>query len=272
MIARETSSQWLQTYLPIDAGRTRLEIWHRADDFNWVSVTAEYWSGALSGLSLIPSSASTKVERGSPAGAGNECCFKRFFPRNTFDRLKHLVRASRAMRAFRGCELLRRQGFNVPSVRCMIQARVRGIIQESALITDNLQFPTVVEWLRVPVQTLSAKRSFLRVLGIHLGRMHRAGIALGDANPGNILVHAKDNGFRFYLLDNERVAHYRRLPQRVRLRNLKELNKMGPPICNADRLRLWKAYQSVAKVKGEKEVIRELVRLTRQSWERHGVI
>jgi len=73
--------------------------------------------------------------------------------------------------------------------------------------------------------------------------MHAAGIFHGDLRLGNILAKEENNGWHFFLIDNERTRKFRRLPSRLRLKNLVQVNMLNSDgITKTDRMRFFKAY------------------------------
>jgi predicted unusual protein kinase regulating ubiquinone biosynthesis (AarF/ABC1/UbiB family) len=72
--------------------------------------------------------------------------------------------------------------------------------------------------------------------------MHAAGIFHGDLRLGNVLVQKNEGQWRFFFIDNERTKKFYRLPSRLRLKNLVQINMFRYDIGNTDRLRFFKAY------------------------------
>jgi serine/threonine protein kinase len=90
---------------------------------------------------------------------------------------------------------------------------------------------------------LRDKREFIDALGGTIGRMHSAGIFHGDLRPGNIFAAETSGKQQFFFLDNERTKRFRLLPNRLRLKNLVQMNMLlVETITNTDRMRFFRAY------------------------------
>ena len=115
------------------------------------------------------------------------------------------------------------------------------------------------------------KREWLRVLGRTVGRMHKAGIFHGDMRLGNMLGRKNKDGRQFFFLDNERTKKFRRLPFRLRVRNLVQLN-MHPKntLTNSDRMRFFKEYRTENKNSKSEEIrlIKKVVKITNRRLEK----
>jgi hypothetical protein len=97
--------------------------------------------------------------------------------------------------------------------------------------------------------------------------MHAKGIFHGDLRLGNILARQEKNRWRFFFLDNERTRKFYRLPARLRLKNLVQVN-MPPPayMSNTDRMRFFKEYwaqNEKAKIK-KADLITKVLKKTRR--------
>lgn len=113
---------------------------------------------------------------------------------------------------------------------------------ESVLITrafDGVPLPVLVE----RGQTPAARRRVAAELGRFFARLHAAGVAHPDPHPGNLLLDADG---RPTLLDVHAVAIGRSLDWPARRANLVLLNRWFQlRATRTDRLRFWRAYQSV---------------------------
>ena len=79
-------------------------------------------------------------------------------------------------------------------------------------------------------------------LGETIGKMHAAGIFHGDLRSGNVFVKKVDDEWEFFLLDNERTKKYNRIRNRLRLKNLVQINMFKEGLSRTDRMRFFKAY------------------------------
>jgi hypothetical protein len=75
--------------------------------------------------------------------------------------------------------------------------------------------------------------------------MHAKGIFHGDLRLGNVLVVREGQKWRFFFIDNERTKKFYLLPNRLRLKNLVQINMFRSGITNTDRMRFFKAYINV---------------------------
>ena len=176
---------------------------------------------------------------------------KQYLFRSTWDFIKHLVRASRARRAFQATQMLEKNGFEAPVVVAMgerkssfldrgnflVTVEVEGAKQIHQFIPDNLEDFTK--------EQLNDLRELIRTFGQTIGRLHAARIFHGDLRLGNVLVRREKNGWHFFLIDNERTRKFWRLPARLRLKNLVQANMLiSDCITKTDRMRFFKSYLS----------------------------
>jgi hypothetical protein len=89
--------------------------------------------------------------------------------------------------------------------------------------------------------------------------MHADGIFHGDLRPGNVLAwkemdstgSPQGDNWHFFFLDNERTKKFRKLPERLRLKNLVQINMFEPgEVSNTDRMRFFKEYWARNKESG----------------------
>jgi tRNA A-37 threonylcarbamoyl transferase component Bud32 len=87
-----------------------------------------------------------------------------------------------------------------------------------------------------------------------VGRMHAQNIFHGDLRFGNILVKQENEKFIFFLLDNERTKKFKKLPHRLRLKNLVQIYISQTDASDSDRTIFRDAYlaQQNTKLDGEK--------------------
>ncbi|MDX1735692.1 MAG: lipopolysaccharide kinase InaA family protein, partial [Halioglobus sp.] len=170
---------------------------------------------------------------------------KEFVPRSPAERLRGLLRGSRATRARRNGAQLMYYGFRAS--RPLHWGRLPGgteyIFMHAAPGMD------INEWLREldgsDAQTLRRKHELLRALGRHIGRLHATGFIHGDLRPGNIIAEEADNSFRFTLLDNELTTRHSPPPGRSILRNIMQIDLVPAEALSAtDRMRFFSAWRS----------------------------
>jgi tRNA A-37 threonylcarbamoyl transferase component Bud32 len=205
--------------------------------------------------------------------------FKEYLDRSLWDRLKHLVRPSRAVRATGASQMLGRHGFHVPEIICLgsfgAGLRARSFLATRE-VTDGVPvykylMPAPPTLASVPC-SLREKRQLLRQFGQTVGRMHRAGIAHGDLRPGNILARRAHGGWEFFFIDNERTRKWPFLPTHLRLKNLVQINMLPWGVTNTDRLRFFQAYLLMnPKVRrGFRKWAGKIMRLTYKRFRQRG--
>ncbi len=174
--------------------------------------------------------------------------FKQYLCRSIWDFIKHLVRASRARRAFKATLMLEKNGFGAPAVIAMGEYKSGFFNRENFLVTfevENAQrfHQFISESLDdLGQEELRNKRELIRAFGRTIGKMHAAGIFHGDLRVGNVLARQEKNGWHFFFIDNERTKKFHRSPARLRLKNLVQLNIFRDGISRTDRLRFFKTY------------------------------
>ena len=189
---------------------------------------------------------------------------KEYLDRSIWDRLKHLVRPNRAVRALRASQMLSEHGFQAPEVIAVGSRRERaGRVCFTATLEVENAMP-IHKYLssssnEPPPCSLRERRELLRRLGLTIGRMHREGIVHGDLRPGNVLAHKTVPGshfpvngelptvngqptWEFFLLDNERTYRPLHLWGFLRMKNLVQINMLPPDVSRTDRLRFFHTY------------------------------
>ncbi len=169
--------------------------------------------------------------------------YKEFLPRGPLERVKSLLRGSRAQRARRHGEALLAAGFGAPSNVAW------GALPGGHGYLFTREAPgRGVDTLLAPGcrgAGLRSRRRLLRELGAFIGRLHAAGFVHGDLRPGNVLCVEEEGRFDFTLLDNERTVRRRPPPGRGLLRNLMQLNMLPPGVLSrSDRLRFFLAWRA----------------------------
>jgi len=189
--------------------------------------------------------------------------FKQYLCRSIWDFIKDFVRASRAKRAFKATEMLGENGFEAPAIIAIGEFRyglchttnflvtleienaehVYQIISKSQenLTTEQLRGDAILQ--KKHEMETRGKRQLIQALGRTIGRMHAKGIFHGDLRLGNILASQDENRWRFFFLDNERTRKFYRLPARLQLKNLVQVNMFPPAtMSNTDRMRFFREY------------------------------
>jgi len=177
--------------------------------------------------------------------------FKQYLCRSTCDFIKHLVRASRARRAFKATLMLEKNGFEAPAVVAMGKFKSSFFDRGNFLVTLEVEnAKQIYQFIpegqeNLTKEQLRAKRELIRAFGRTVGRMHARGIFHGDLKVVNVLARQEKSGWRFFFIDNERTKKFYRLPPWLRLKNLVQVNM--PPretISSTDQMRFFKDYRS----------------------------
>ncbi len=171
---------------------------------------------------------------------------KIFYHRKFSDRIKDLIRGTRAARSLEGDLLLRKFRFAAP--KCLLigkKGRVSFAVSEFVedapdlrhLIKDKFVFP-------LDKEKVELKRQIAKAAGRATGKLHALGIVHGDLRVGNILVGRDDSGgIQLWFLDNERTFRYKKLPEKLRVNNLVQINMfMSETIAKTDRMRFYVRY------------------------------
>ena len=197
---------------------------------------------------------------------------KQFLYRSVWDFVKHIFRPSRAGRAFAGSTTLAEQGFFVPETVAFVERRFGPLCTSNFLITRELAGAVDLYWCfdsknrLLSLESGGAKRRFIRALGETIGRMHSSGIFHGDLRVGNIFAKRADSEWQFFFLDNERTRKLGLLPNRLRLKNLVQVNMLqSKNITVTDRMRFFEAYlEQNGHLRGKwKDIARQIIVKTR---------
>ncbi len=179
---------------------------------------------------------------------------KQHLHRSAWDFVKHLFWPGRAMRELRASVMLRDNGFDCPQIAAMGLQKYGPVCVKSFMITTEIPDAKDIyaylteDWANVTGRCATVRRRFILQLARTVGRMHAAGICHGDLRPRNIMARRDgddgDDGddWHFCFLDNERTGKYRRLPDRLRLKNLVQINMFPTGLSRTDRWRFFKVY------------------------------
>lgn len=201
-------------------------------------------------LERIGSASSSRVFRFrlKISGQDRRVYYKEYMDRSLGDALKHVVRASRARRAFRASMMLNRNGFQAPEIVALGEDRVLLWNRRCFLVTFEavaaLPLYSLLEEDSsiLEVELLRRKRALIRTLGKTVGRLHAHGIVHGDLRPGNVLARWEQDHWSVCLLDNERTRKYPWVPPSLRRKNLVQIGMLRTGVSHTDRLRFWRAY------------------------------
>jgi serine/threonine protein kinase len=239
----------------------------RNDTFEQALLNSEKKLGELYQLTAIQSSKFARVYKFTVRfdNADKGVYFKQYLCRSIWDFIKDFVRASRAERAFKAAEMLNENGFDTPAIIAMGKSRYGLYHTTNFLVT--LEIENAKQIHQFTPANLKSRRELIRALGQTIGRMHAKGIFHGDLRLGNILARQEKKRWRFFFLDNERTRKFYRLPARLRLKNLVQVNMFPPAaISNTDRMRFFKEYWAQnEKAKTKKaDLIKKVLKKTRR--------
>jgi len=198
----------------------------------------------------VPSSEYTNVFKCDVCinGTVHSLYLKQYICRSAWDFLKHLFRASPAKRSFRASIMLQNNGHDAPIVIGLFERRTGPFLIDNLLLTREVKnAKSIVQCLAemsrtLRQDTLLRKRNLIECFGETVGQMHSKGIFHGDLRLGNVLVQQKEEAWRFFFIDNERTKKFRKLPARLRLKNLVQINMFQENISNMDRMRFYRKY------------------------------
>jgi len=226
-------------------------------------------------LTSVPSSESARVHKFTVNfnGVDRGVYFKQYLSNSVWKFAKRLVRVSRAKRAFEATKMLAENGFDVPAIIAVGECNSVFFDRRNFLATLEVEkakpiYQTLCECKQgLSKQQLRHRRELIRTFGQTVGRMHAKGIFHGDLRLGNVLARQEGRCWRFFFLDNERTAKFSRLPCRLRIKNLVQVN-MAPRglFTNTDRMRFFKEYCTENTTAKEQKIalIKEILKRTDQ--------
>ncbi|MCK5173302.1 MAG: hypothetical protein KAR47_07915 [Planctomycetes bacterium] len=172
---------------------------------------------------------------------------KEYLYRSVWDFVKHLIRPSRARRAFDASIMLAENGLSSPEIIALGRAKYGSLSSAGFVLTRKVQDARTIyacladNWRASSVKSLRQRRTLIRALGGQIGRMHSVQISHGDLRTGNILAEETNGNWNFCFLDNERTRKHRALPMRLRIKNLVQISLIEE-VTRTDRLRFFLAY------------------------------
>ncbi|MBA7696946.1 hypothetical protein ES703_105603 [subsurface metagenome] len=223
----------------------------RNDNFEQALLAGEKALQERYQLTAVFSSDTSRVHKFTVRFGGVErgVYFKQYLCRSAWDFIKHLVRASRARRAFKATLVLEKNGFEAPVVVAMGECKSSFFDRENFLVTLEVEnAKQIYQFIpdnpeNLAKERLQDKRELIRAFGRTVGRMHARGIFHGDLKLVKQLARQEKNGWRFFFIDNERTKKFYILPPWLRLKNLVQVNMHRTPcLTNSDRMRFLKAY------------------------------
>ena len=223
--------------------RADLSVEARAGDAATVGRWVDRYQAALEqgGIRILREGHRTRVAR--IAEGGVEVVIKHYRRRGPLDSLRASIASSRALAASLKADALERRGFGVPHVIGVAERSWRGIPYDSILIMepirDSIEMDRAISRLD-PRRDGRSLRGLTDAFGERLRRMHEEGLFHGDLKSCNVLVRGPSPRWEFTFLDLEDVRSMDRVPVRLRLENLAQINATVPAwISRSDRLRFF---------------------------------
>jgi serine/threonine protein kinase len=165
-------------------------------------------------------------------------------------RVAALVLGSRALKSFRGSEILSRAGISTARPLAVIELRSGGMLDSSFFLSQEVHLAKTVDayWREnltpLPgVEGFRWRRKFLDALAALVVELHERRIYHNDLKDANILVRDSSSGVCFSLLDVEGVRRCWYLSRRRRVKNLVQLNRtLGKFVSRTGKLFFLDAY------------------------------
>ncbi len=159
---------------------------------------------------------------------------------------KYMFRTSRALKSWKAAHALMVRGIDTPLPLAIVERRCGPLKLKSYLITR--WHPNARE-LNTYVQTMTdtapkTRTAFLAALAGVILNMHERGIYHADLKSNNILVEEReDGGWRFYIIDLDRVRFDHAVPFEKRVNNLAQINaSVADCMTVRDRLKFFRIY------------------------------
>lgn len=244
-----------ETAQPNIFDKVRLSNWHLLINQNFAktfpkgSSLSEYIYDIRGPFTPIAASKFARVFRCKVNFTAHEqyLYFKQYLYRSPLDFLKHIFRPSRAKRAADAATMLAQHDLSTPEIVAIGHLKIAGFCIKTFVITKTVEnaknlYACLEDVMNGPA---SNRHKFLTDLGKTIGTMHNAGIFHGDLRPGNVMARLQNGNWMFYFLDNERTKKFANLPEKLRLKNLVQINMITDDrLTAADRMRFYKIYNN----------------------------
>lgn len=210
----------------------------------FISIAESFLNGIIpDGWEWVNSSPNTIVAR----RLAPSIYYKEFLNKSPFDGLKNIFRGNRSKRARLNREILIKNGFHSPTIYCWGRRRGRPFFFMEGVDAQGMGIFIHNNWgLPLTGEKRYFKRIIVEKLGQEIGRLHKAGIYHADLRLNNILIQHNKNTIKFYLIDNESIFCFKRIPRRLIEKNLVQVNLVFPLyVTRQDRLRFFNSYNKV---------------------------
>ena len=136
------------------------------------------------------------------------------------NRLKSLFLRGKASRSWRGSMTLVERGIETPPPVAFLENRKGLVLDQSFFLTERVREVREIRSLFRELEPLELD-GLLVSLSRYLRHGHDRGVLHRDLSDGNILVQEnKPGGYRYYLIDTNRIRFKRRMGLLRRIRNL----------------------------------------------------
>lgn len=115
----------------------------------------------------------------------------------------HLLRPTKAQRAYEYAFRLRDAGFNTPEPVAFVITRHRGLLGKCYFVSLQADYPR--RFYEFGTEPLQGKENIVRDFGLFSARLHNAGVYHKDYSPGNILFDIQEGKTEFCLVDINRM-------------------------------------------------------------------
>lgn len=178
---------------------------------------------------------------------------KRYEHKNPADRIKTLIRPSKAHQELEAARGVSRRGIPTPLPLAIGVRKRWGMVHESFVILEKMQdcqdlnrFFLVACAPDASARGFSEKRNIIRELGALARKVNEAGVHQSDFALNNFLLERDDRGeAKLYLSDFEKITLRRSLTFDQEITCLAKLNRVGREVSLADRMRFLKSYAGV---------------------------
>lgn len=175
--------------------------------------------------------------------------------------VKCLFQPGRGEQVVRNEQMMFAAGFDVPETIYWEKLDNKEIV-----IFRAVEGTPLTAWLRQHPHDSQKKREVLKRLGEEIAALHLTGFAPKTLQLDNVMLKKEHGVSRFVFTDNEDTVLYRKIPSRLRLLNLCQINE-DATLClrNSERLRMFRAYQGVFGAfdkRDEKRVIAKIEKMT----------
>lgn len=115
----------------------------------------------------------------------------------------HLLRPTKAQRAYEYAFRLRHAGFDTPEPVAFAVTRHRGLLGKCYFVSLQADYPR--RFYEFGTEPLQGKENIVRDFGLFSAQLHDAGIYHKDYSPGNILFDIREGKTEFCLVDINRM-------------------------------------------------------------------